>query len=314
MLWNLIASASAARLHHEQAQRFCKVVGEQPTALHLPAPAADTEAFARHLASSGAPCLTVSTAVSSDTLAPPQRALPGVLGTVGRPVPTPAVAADCVSSAAVASLPCTDVRDPRNMPLPVDSEHEPDDMDSTSTRKRSRPSESGSDDEGASHKMHAVETEHLKIISPTVLSSDAVAEEHSATHDADGTNETDFQPVLSKSRKCRYQLRASALLLAPLLRANQARAAEVMAAADTMGPSASSPSASGTVIFRPANVGASFHRIFRLAIAQALSALPGVKEVRVNTKKNIGTSWQRTHLQQNGWIASWPRRSSRKYP
>ncbi|KAL1470277.1 hypothetical protein MTO96_040529 [Rhipicephalus appendiculatus] len=52
-------------------------------------------------------------------------------------------------------------------------------------------------------------------------------------------------------------------------------------------PSATSPLDSGTVLFRPANAGASFHRTSRLAIAQALSELPGVKEVRVNTKKNI---------------------------
>ncbi|KAH7934869.1 hypothetical protein HPB52_001684 [Rhipicephalus sanguineus] len=51
--------------------------------------------------------------------------------------------------------------------------------------------------------------------------------------------------------------------------------------------SALSPLDSGTVLFRPANAGASFHRTSRLAIAQALSALPGVKEVRVNTKKII---------------------------
>ncbi|KAH7943491.1 hypothetical protein HPB52_009095 [Rhipicephalus sanguineus] len=52
-------------------------------------------------------------------------------------------------------------------------------------------------------------------------------------------------------------------------------------------PSALSPLHCGTVLFRRANAGASFHCTSRLAIAQALSALPGVKEVRVNTKKNI---------------------------
>ncbi|KAH7959449.1 hypothetical protein HPB49_011255 [Dermacentor silvarum] len=48
-----------------------------------------------------------------------------------------------------------------------------------------------------------------------------------------------------------------------------------------------SPLTARTVLFRPAHNGAAFPRISRLAIAQALSALPDVKEVRVNTKKNI---------------------------
>ncbi|KAH6930616.1 hypothetical protein HPB50_015564 [Hyalomma asiaticum] len=42
-----------------------------------------------------------------------------------------------------------------------------------------------------------------------------------------------------------------------------------------------------TVPFRPTIPGAIFLRTSRLSLAQALSALPGVQEVRVNTKKNI---------------------------
>ncbi|KAL3194382.1 hypothetical protein MRX96_046111 [Rhipicephalus microplus] len=68
--------------------------------------------------------------------------------------------------------------------------------------------------------------------------------------------------------------------------ATQNDPAGVRAAEDTMLTSPSSSLDSGTVLFRPANAGASFHCTSRLAIAQALSALPGVKEVRVNTKKN----------------------------
>ncbi|KAL1483652.1 hypothetical protein MTO96_033048 [Rhipicephalus appendiculatus] len=196
MLWNIIGIANAARLRHEQAQRLCKVVSDQPTALHRPGPAANAATIARDLAFSGAHCVTVSTAVSSGTSATLPTALPGVLGTVGRPMPSPVPTADSVASAAVPHLPCTDVPNPRNVPLPVDSELGPDDMDTTSTRKRSRPSESGSDDEGASRKLQAVATEHLTVTTPTTPSSDAVADEHSATHDADATNETDFQLVL----------------------------------------------------------------------------------------------------------------------
>ncbi|KAL1416099.1 hypothetical protein MTO96_028268, partial [Rhipicephalus appendiculatus] len=157
------------------------------------------------LASSGAYCVTVSTAVSSGTSATLPAALPGVLGTVGRPAPT----ADCVASADVPKVPCTDVPDPRNVPLPVDSELGPDDMDTTSMRKRSRTSESGSDDEGASRKMQAIATEHLTVTTSTTPSSDAVADERSTTHDADATNETNFQLVLSKSQKRRQRTATS---------------------------------------------------------------------------------------------------------
>ncbi|KAL1427076.1 hypothetical protein MTO96_017817 [Rhipicephalus appendiculatus] len=185
MLWNIIGNANAARLRHEQAQRLGEVVSDQPTALHRLAPAANAAAIVRDLASSGAHCVTVNTAVSSGNSATLPTALPGVPGTVGRPIPSPALSADCVASAAVPKLPCTDVPDPRNVPLPVDSILGPDDIDTTSTRKRWHPSESGSDDEGALRKMQAVATEHLTVTMPTTPSSDAVADEHSATHDAD---------------------------------------------------------------------------------------------------------------------------------
>ncbi|KAL1470278.1 hypothetical protein MTO96_040530 [Rhipicephalus appendiculatus] len=143
MPWNLIASANATRLRHEQVQRLCKVVGEKPTALQLLVPAADAEATAGCLVSSGDPCRMVSAAVTSNTSAVLERALPGVPGIVGGSMSSPALAADSVASAAVPSLPCTHASDPRNVPLPVDSEPDPDDMDTPSVRKRSRPSESG---------------------------------------------------------------------------------------------------------------------------------------------------------------------------
>ncbi|KAL1479730.1 hypothetical protein MTO96_051623 [Rhipicephalus appendiculatus] len=263
MLWNIIGNANAARLRHEQAQRLCKVVSDQPTTLHRPGPASNAAAIARDLAISGAHCVTVSTAVSSGTSATLPTALPGVLGIV---------------------------------------EPGPDDMDTTSTRKRSRPSESDSNDEGASRKLQAVATEHLTVTAPTTPSSDAVADEHSATRDANATNQTDFQLVLSKSQKRRQRTATSPRpdtsvdtppgtttaahpsftryvpACATQLSATQPAVVGDIAAADTIRPSASSPPACGTVLFRPANIGASCHRSSRLAIAQALSALPGVKE------------------------------------
>ncbi|KAL1427083.1 hypothetical protein MTO96_017741 [Rhipicephalus appendiculatus] len=261
-----------------RSQRLCKVVSDQPTALHRPGPADNSAAIARDLAISGANCVTVSTAVSSGTSATLPTALPGVLGTVGRTTPSPVPTADSVTSAAVPHLPCTDVPDPRNVPLPVDSELGPDDMDTGSTRKRSRSSESGSDDEGASRKLQAVATEHLTVTTPTTPSSDAVADEHSATHDADATNETDFQLVLSKSQKRRQRTVTSPRpdtsvdtppgtttaahpsftryvpACATQLSATQPAVVGAIAASDTIGPSASSPPACGTVLFRPANI------------------------------------------------------------
>ncbi|KAL1451288.1 hypothetical protein MTO96_043875 [Rhipicephalus appendiculatus] len=286
MLWNIIGNANAARLRHEQAQRLCKVVSNQSTALHRPGPAANAALTARDLAISGAHCVTVSTPVSSGTSATLPPALPGVHSTVGTHMPSPVPTADSVASAAVPHLPCTDVPTPRNVPLPVDTELGPDDIDTTSTRKRSRPSESGSDDE----------VTRLPTSTP---------------HDADATSETDFQLMLSKSKKRRQRTATSPRpdtsvdtppgtttaahpsftryvpACATQLSATQPAVVGAIAAADTIRPSASSPPACGTVLFRPANIGASFHSTSRLAIAQALSALPGVKEVRVNTKKNI---------------------------
>ncbi|KAL1481389.1 hypothetical protein MTO96_034500 [Rhipicephalus appendiculatus] len=106
MLWTNIANANAARLRHEQAQQLCKVVGERPTALHLSVLAADAETFATAPASPGAPCLTVSPAVSSDTSAALESAFPGVPAIAGRSSTSPALAADCVASAATSSFPC----------------------------------------------------------------------------------------------------------------------------------------------------------------------------------------------------------------
>ncbi|KAL1475200.1 hypothetical protein MTO96_037472 [Rhipicephalus appendiculatus] len=106
MLWTIIANTDEARLRHEQAQQLCKVVGERPTALHLSVLAADAETIASVPASPGAPCLPVSTAVSSDTSAALERAFPGVPGIAGRSSTSPALTAHCAASAATPSLPC----------------------------------------------------------------------------------------------------------------------------------------------------------------------------------------------------------------
>ncbi|KAL3203438.1 hypothetical protein MRX96_011975 [Rhipicephalus microplus] len=65
---NVISSANAAWLRHEETQRRCKVVSEKPKILRLLVPAVDAERIARGLTSSMASYPTIST-TSSITLA-----------------------------------------------------------------------------------------------------------------------------------------------------------------------------------------------------------------------------------------------------
>ncbi|KAL3207158.1 hypothetical protein MRX96_010474 [Rhipicephalus microplus] len=83
------------------------------------------------------------------------------------------------------------------------------DTNTTSTRKCSRPNESCSDDERASRKMHAVATELATAMSLTTPSNDAAAHEGSVTHETDGTNESEFQTILFKSKKRRRRASTS---------------------------------------------------------------------------------------------------------
>ncbi|KAH7934628.1 hypothetical protein HPB51_029005 [Rhipicephalus microplus] len=278
VLWNLISSAKAVRLHHEQAQKLCRVVSEKPTSLRLPVLAADVETTARGLTSSAASSPTTSTTASSTAVAAHHTAQLEDAG----------------------SILCVNVTVPQNVPLPLDEEPDIADMDTTSTRKRSRPSESGSDDEGGSRKMHAVAPERATVACLTPTSNDAVAHEDAVTHATDEISQSEFQTVLSKSKKRRQRASTSqgpaahtgprpatesTAMLAHVApgtsnapTATQTAPAGVRATEHTMPASASSSLDSGTILFRPANASASFHRTSRLAIAQALSALPGVKE------------------------------------
>ncbi|KAL3222175.1 hypothetical protein MRX96_028912 [Rhipicephalus microplus] len=282
VLWNLISSAKAVRLHHEQAQKLCRVVSEKPTSLRLPVLAADVETTARGLTSSAASSPTTSTTASSTAVAAHHTAQLEDAG----------------------SILCVNVTVPQNVPLPLDEEPDIADMDTTSTRKRSRPSESGSDDEGGSRKMHAVAPERATVACLTPTSNDAVAHEDAVTHATDEISQSEFQTVLSKSKKRRQRASTSqgpaahtgprpatesTAMLAHVApgtsnapTATQTAPAGVRATEHTMPASASSSLDSGTILFRPANASASFHRTSRLAIAQALSALPGVKEVQAH--------------------------------
>ncbi|KAL3211733.1 hypothetical protein MRX96_008433 [Rhipicephalus microplus] len=187
VLWNLISSAKAVRLHHEQAQKLCRVVSEKPTSLRLPVLAADVETTARGLTSSAASSPTTSTTASSTAVAAHHTAQLEDAG----------------------SILCVNVTVPQNVPLPLDEEPDIADMDTTSTRKRSRPSESGSDDEGGSRKMHAVAPERATVACLTPTSNDAVAHEDAVTHATDEISQSEFQTVLSKSKKRRQRASTS---------------------------------------------------------------------------------------------------------
>ncbi|KAH7954543.1 hypothetical protein HPB49_019687 [Dermacentor silvarum] len=170
-------------------------------------------------------------------------------------------------------------------------------MDTTITRKRSRPSELGSDDEGASRKVQAVGTAPHNA-STTKLPPHVTREDDRHFTLASGiTTEGEFQQVLSKAQKRRQR---SALppglagnIPSPGTEPAVAPAARPTAPCSSPAPIAppdedpvvtagvprtsvpTSPLTSRTVLFRPAHNGAAFPRTSRLAIAQALSALPG---------------------------------------
>ncbi|KAH6926283.1 hypothetical protein HPB50_016375 [Hyalomma asiaticum] len=171
--------------------------------------------------------------------------------------------------------------DPTAVPLPHDSDAEAEVMDTTASRKRQRPSES-SDDEDGSRKVPAIAPEEPQS-PPTAVDAPPPTD----APPAPSMDEAGFQLVQSKAQRRRERKGAAA---APALRRN----------AGTETPTASPPTAVTaapavltaaaqqlTVLFRPTGPGAVFPRNARLSLAKALSALAGVRDVRVNTKKNI---------------------------
>ncbi|KAH7933387.1 hypothetical protein HPB49_012119 [Dermacentor silvarum] len=327
-LWQLIASAEAVRLHHEQAQRLCRAISERPTSTASSTTTSETGMFATpplltndpakqlheiagNLPTSGSSCSATATAASLATAAARQTPSTATLDTAVAPSTTPTSSSDVLLAGdfvAVAGLPGASPVEPQYVPLPIDANLE--DMDTTTTRKRSHPSELGSDDEGASRKLQAVWTAP-HIASTTKLPPRVSGEDDRHFTPASGIiTEGEFQQVLSKAQKRRERS-----ALPPGLAGNSVPspgtepavppAARPTAPCSSPAPTAppavdpvatagvpttsvpTSPLTARTVLFRPAHNGAAFPRTSRLAIAQALSALPGVKEVRVNTKKNI---------------------------
>ncbi|KAL1467893.1 hypothetical protein MTO96_041843, partial [Rhipicephalus appendiculatus] len=182
-------------------------------------------------------------------------------------------------------------------------------MDTTTTRKRLRPSEPGSDDEGASRKLQAVGLAQTSKLTPNSPSRVAGSTEHLLATATASANEGEFQQVLSKAQKRRERAAipqgiagnnapppgigpASTSASPPPVSGRSTGATSVMAPAAITGtPATSVPTPTADSLHGAISTGTQWCRLSprtsRLVIAQALSSMPGVKEVRVNTKKNI---------------------------
>ncbi|KAH6919671.1 hypothetical protein HPB50_029343 [Hyalomma asiaticum] len=258
-LFQLINTVEALRTRQEHAERLIRLSERRPFSANLPLPPA---AVNNREASPSTPQAALDAIASAATFPAPQE--------------SPDLTDGC-------SQPCG----PASVPLPQKSDTEVEIMDTSSSRKRPRPTENTSDDEGSSRKVPAV-TPAPESGTPPPVEASAVL------HDADD----DFQTVQSKSQKRRQRAAAAAGTAARCVppsgstHSGSSAAAAAPPAVVTTTPTSVSTRASPqqcgiTVLFRPAIPGATFPRTSRLSFAQALSALPGVQEVRVNTKKNV---------------------------
>ncbi|KAH7948854.1 hypothetical protein HPB49_002799 [Dermacentor silvarum] len=167
-LWQLIASAEAVWLQHEQAQRLCRAISERPTStacstttsgtgmfatppLLMDDPAEQLHEIAGNPPTSGSSCSDTAAAASLATAAARQTPSAGTLDTAVAPSTTPTSSPDVLLAGdfvAVTGSPRTSSVKPQYVPLPIDANLE--DMDTTLHL--------GSDDEGASRKLQAVRT------------------------------------------------------------------------------------------------------------------------------------------------------------
>ncbi|KAL1484298.1 hypothetical protein MTO96_032651 [Rhipicephalus appendiculatus] len=135
------------RLRHEQAQRLCRAVSIQPAPRSLSATASNAM-----LATP--PLLTHDSAAQLHEITDQPTSGAVSLANVGAASLATAPALQAPAVGVLGTAPCAPLLEPRNVPLLQRSDSE--DMDTTTTRKRLRPSEPGSDDEGASRKLQAV--------------------------------------------------------------------------------------------------------------------------------------------------------------
>ncbi|KAH6938414.1 hypothetical protein HPB50_009144 [Hyalomma asiaticum] len=247
MLHLLIASAEAVRIRHEENERLLRATETRPFNAALPEPVI--------LALDHLPAPAADDAAALAALA--------VETTSAAPV--------------VPGPPC----DPSAVPLPHDSDTEAEIMDTTASRKRQRPSES-SDDEGGSRKVPAIAPEEPQS-PPTAVDAPPPTD----APPAPSMDEAGFQLVQSKAQR-RRERKGAAAAPAPRSNAGTETPTAPPPTAATAAPAVSTAATQQlTVLFRPTGPGAVFPRNARLSLAKALSALAGVRDVRVNTKKNI---------------------------
>ncbi|KAH7967545.1 hypothetical protein HPB49_025656 [Dermacentor silvarum] len=210
---------------------------------------------------------------------------------------------------AVTGLPGVSPVEPQYVPLPIDANLE--DMDTTTTRKRSHPSELGSDDEGASRKLQTVGTAP-HIASTTKLPPRVSGEDDRHFTPASGiTTEGEFQQVLSKAQKRRQRSAlppglAGISVPSPGTEPAVPPAARPTAPCSSPAPTAppavdpvatagvpttsvpTSPLTARTVLFRPAHNGAAFPR--------AVSRRYGVElDASVAAARSCGHSGNNAH-------------------
>ncbi|KAH6926319.1 hypothetical protein HPB50_016787 [Hyalomma asiaticum] len=193
---------------------------------------------------------------------------PVVLALHNLPTPaaddTAALAAATTSAVPAAPGPSCD---PSAVPLLHDSDAEAELMDTTATRKRLRPSES-SDDEGCSRKVPAIAAEVPQCSPPT----------------------PHLRPLIQSKAQRRRERKAAAAVSAARLSTGAGTEASTVppsTAANATPAVATTTAPQLTVLFRPTGAGAVFPRTARLSLAKALSALAGIRDVRVSTKKTV---------------------------
>ncbi|KAL1466005.1 hypothetical protein MTO96_026953 [Rhipicephalus appendiculatus] len=167
--------------------------------------AAQLHNIAGQPSTSGAFRPNIDVAASLATSPTLQKPSAGTLGTAGEnstPTSTPDVRLTG-DHASVSGMQWASPPEPVNVPLPPGSDSE--DMDTTTTRKRLRPSEPGSDDEGASRKLQAVGPSSQSEPTQSLPSCVAGAAEQPSPNAGGSCNESEFRQVLSKAQKRRQR-------------------------------------------------------------------------------------------------------------
>ncbi|KAH6944317.1 hypothetical protein HPB50_002690 [Hyalomma asiaticum] len=246
MFRQLINTVEALRTRQEHAERLIRLAERRPFSANLPLPPA-----------------TANNREASPSTRQAARDATTSAATFPAPQESPDLTDGC-------SQPCG----PASVPLPQKSDTEVEIMDTTSSRKRPRPTENTSDDEGSSRKVPAVTpapesapppppVDHRLVPPPTTASRRCSQSRRSAV--SAPQRQLVPPPVAYLRLACWYGV--------------EKRGGEGLRAACAYVRGAATGS-TGCAKASGAATGCT-------ACAQALSALPGVQEVRVNTAKNV---------------------------